>query len=86
VRREQSLGAGAVRVWVPWRGEIAPTRVRRDELSRAETAARKTTVVLAVFGFGARTPTAAWQQRRFCGYAKAPHSQDPHSRAVVVWN
>jgi len=86
VRREQSLGAGAVRVWVPWRGEIAPTRVRRDELSRAETAARKTTVVLAVFGFGARTPTAAWQQRRFCGYAKAALSLVPDARAVVVWN
>ena len=41
VRRQQSVGAGAVRVWVPWRGEIAPTAVRRDELSRAETAARR---------------------------------------------
>ena len=86
VRRQQSLGAGAVRVWVPWRGEIAPTAVRRDELSRAETAARKTTVVLAVFGFGPQTPTATWQQRRFCGYAKAALALVPDARAVVVWN
>ncbi|MFL5912928.1 MAG: hypothetical protein ACJ768_20470 [Gaiellaceae bacterium] len=86
VRRQQSLGAGAVRVWVPWQGEIAPTAVRRDELSRAEMAARKTTVVLAVFGFGASTPTAAWQQRRFCGYAKAALALAPDARAVVVWN
>jgi hypothetical protein len=86
VKRQQSLGAGAVRVWVPWHGEIAPTAVRRDELSRAETAARKTTVVLAVFGFGASTPVAAWQQRRFCGYAKAALALVPDARAVVVWN
>jgi hypothetical protein len=86
VKRQQSLGAGAVRVWVPWHGEIAPTAVRRDELSRAETAARKTTVVLAVFGFGAQTPVAAWQQRRFCGYAKAALALVPDARAVVVWN
>jgi hypothetical protein len=86
VRRQQSLGANAVRVWVPWRGEIAPTAVRRDELARAETAARKTTVVLAVFGFGAQTPIAAWQQTRFCGYAKAALALVPDARAVVVWN
>ena len=86
VRRQESLGADAVRVWVPWHGEIAPTAVRRVELSRAETAARKTTVVLAVFGFGPSTPTAAWQQRRFCGYAKAALALVPDVRAVVVWN
>ena len=86
VRRQQRLGADAVRVWVPWRGERRPTAVRRVELSRAETAARKTTVVLAVFGFGASTPTAAWAQRRFCGYAHAALELVPDARAVVVWN
>jgi hypothetical protein len=86
VRRQQSFGADAVRVWVPWRGEIRPTAVRRVELSRAETAARTTDVVLAVFGFGAWTPTAAWQQRRFCGYAQAALTLVPDARAVVVWN
>lgn len=86
VRRQQSVGAGAVRVWVPWRGEIAPTAVRRDELARAETAARKTKVVLAVFGFGAQTPTAVWAQTRFCGYARAALALVPDARAVVVWN
>ena len=86
VRRQRSFGADAVRVWVPWRGEIAPTAVRRVELSRAETAARTTDVVLAVFGLGPQTPTAAWQQRRFCGYAKAALALVPHARAVVVWN
>jgi hypothetical protein len=86
VRRQQSLGADAVRVWVPWRGEIRPTAVRRVELSRGETAARKTGVVLAVFGFGAQTPSAAWQQRRFCGYAKDALALVPDARAVVVWN
>src|SRR5581483_7437018 len=86
VRRQESLGADAVRVWVPWHGEIAPTAVRRVELSRAETAAKKTTVVLAVFEFGASTPTAEWQQRRFCGYAKHALALVPDGRAVVVWN
>ena len=86
VRRQESLGADAVRVWVPWRGEIAPTAVRRVELSRAEAAAKKTTVVLAVFGFGPATPTAEWQQRRFCGYAKDVLALVPDARAVVVWN
>lgn len=86
IRREQSFGADAVRVWVPWRNEIRPTAVRRVELSRAETAARRTTVVLAVFGFGAQTPTAEWQQRRFCTYAKAALRLVPSARAVVVWD
>ncbi len=86
VRRQESFGASAVRVWVPWRGEIRPTAVRRVELSRAETAARKTTVVLAVFGFAAQTPTASWQQTRFCNYAKAALGLVPDARAVVVWN
>ena len=86
VRRQQSVGADAVRVWVPWRGEIAPTALRRAELSRAETAARKTAVVLAVFGFAAQTPTATWAQTRFCGYAKAALALVPQARAVVVWN
>jgi len=86
VRRQRALDADAVRVWVPWHNEIAPTAVRRVELSRAETAARRTTVVLAVFGFGAQTPTADWQQRRFCGYARAALGLVPDARAVVVWN
>jgi hypothetical protein len=86
VKRQQSVGADAVRVWVPWRGEIAPTAVRRVELARVETAARSTDVVLAVFGFGAQTPTASWQQRRFCSYAKAALALVPDARAVVVWN
>jgi hypothetical protein len=86
VRRQQSFGADAVRVWVPWRGEVTPTAVRRVELARAEVAARRTTVVLAVFGFGASTPTAEWQQRRFCNYAKAALNQVPDAKAVVVWN
>jgi hypothetical protein len=86
VRRGQKLGAQAVRVWVPWHGEAAPTAVRRVELSRAETAARKTTVVLAVFGFGADTPLTARAQSRFCGYARAALALVPDARAVVVWN
>ncbi len=86
VRRQKRLDADAVRVWVPWRGERKPTAVRRVELSRAEIAARKTTVVLAVFGFGANTPTATWAQRRFCGYAHAALELVPDARAVVVWN
>ncbi len=86
VRRGQELGAQAVRVWVPWHGEAAPTAVRRVELSRAETAARKTTVVLAVFGFSADTPLTERAQSRFCGYARAAVALVPDARAVVVWN
>ena len=86
VRRQERLDADAVRIWVPWHGETNPTAVRRVELSRAETAARRTTVVLAVFGFGASTPTAAWAQRRFCGYARAALELVPDARAIVVWN
>jgi hypothetical protein len=86
VRRQQSFGADAVRVWVPWHGERKPIPVRRVELSRAETAARRTTVVLAVFGFGAQTPTAPWAQRRFCDYAKDALELVPDARAVVVWD
>jgi hypothetical protein len=86
VRRGQALGAQAVRVWVPWHGEAVPTASRSVELSRAETAARKTTVVLAVFGFGADTPLTGRAQARFCGYARAALDRVPDARALVVWN
>ncbi len=86
VRRQRSLGADAVRIWVPWNGEARPGTVRSVELSRAEAAARHTTVVLAVFGFGARTPVTTEAQARFCGYVRAALALVPDSRAVVVWN
>jgi hypothetical protein len=86
VRRQQSFGSGAVRVWVPWHGEAVPNAVRRVELSRAETAARKTDVVLAVFGFGPDTPRTPAEQARFCGYAKAALELVPDAKAIVVWN
>jgi hypothetical protein len=86
VRRQRALGADAVRVWVPWAGEATPSAVRRDELARAETAARTTNVVLAVFGFAAQTPTTAVQQARFCNYAHDALVLVPAARAIVVWN
>lgn len=86
VHHQRALGADAVRVWVPWNGEAAPTAVRRAELARAETAARTTGVVLAVFGFARRTPMSAATQARFCGYTRAALDLVPSARAVVVWN
>jgi hypothetical protein len=86
VRRQRTLGADAVRIWVPWQGEAAPKAARRVELSRAEIAARHTNVVLAVFGFAADTPAGALVQARFCGFARAALSLVPDARAVVVWN
>ncbi|HET8894202.1 MAG TPA: hypothetical protein VFM96_08920 [Gaiellaceae bacterium] len=86
VRRQRALGADAVRVWVPWQGETAPNAVRRDELARAEAAARTTTVVLAVFGFWRETPLTSVTQSRFCNYAHDALALVPHARAVVVWN
>ena len=86
VRRQQALGANAVRVTLPWHGQAAPTVVERVELSRAETAARRTAVVLAVFGYAADTPLGADAQTRFCGYARAALALVPDARAIVVWN
>jgi hypothetical protein len=86
VRRQQAVGAQAVRVWVPWYGEATPGAVRRVELARAEQAARRTRVVLAIFGFGAETPTTPAAQARFCGYAGAALALVPDARAVVVWD
>jgi len=86
VGRQRALGADAVRVWVPWGGEARPGAVRRVELARAEAAARRTDVVLAVFGFGASTPASAPAQARFCGYAARALALVRDARAVVVWN
>jgi hypothetical protein len=49
-------------------------------------AARRTAVVLAVFGFARETPLTAHAQERFCTYARAVVADVPHARAVVVWN
>jgi hypothetical protein len=86
VRWQQSLGVQAVRVWVPWSGEARPSGARLTELGRAEQAAQKTRVVLAVFGFARDTPTDARTQARFCGYARSALALVPHARAVVIWN
>jgi hypothetical protein len=86
VRRQQALGAQAVRVWVPWHGEAHPSAVRRVELARAELAARHTRVVLAVFGFARDTPHTRGSRRRFCAYAERTLALVPHAHAVVVWN
>jgi hypothetical protein len=75
-----------VRVWVPWQGEAAPDAARRVELARAEQAARRTNVVLAVFGFARFTPTTNAARDRFCGYARAALALVPDAAAVVVWN
>jgi hypothetical protein len=86
VRRQQSVGARAVRVWVPWHGQASPGPVRRTELARAERAARHTEVVLAVFGFAHEAPVSPAAQARFCGYARDALGLVPAARAVVVWN
>src|SRR5207302_1777403 len=70
VRWQRALGAQAVRVWVPWHGETKPSGPIPTELARMEQAARKTTVVLAVFGFARNTPQSAPSQARFCAYAR----------------
>jgi hypothetical protein len=86
VRWQRELGADAVRVWAPWRGAPAPGGARLVELQRAEEAARRTTVVLAVFGFAADTPTTPRAQARFCEYAGRALAIVHDARAVVVWN
>lgn len=86
VGRQRALGARAVRVWVPWQGEVAPGAVRRVELARAEEAARRTSVALAVFGFAADSPTSAAARARFCGFARQALALVPDAKAVVVWN
>jgi hypothetical protein len=86
VHRQRALGADAVRVWVPWHNERRPLARRQVELGRIEQAARRTTVVLAVFGFAHTTPTRPWAQRRFCGYARRALALVPDARALVVWN
>jgi hypothetical protein len=86
VRWQRQLGADAVRVWAPWRGERRPDPTRTVELQRAEQAALETNLVLAVFGFARDTPTTPAAQTRFCGYARAALALVPHARAVVVWN
>ena len=80
VRRQQALGAHAVRVWVPW------PAIRRDELARIAIASKHTDVVLAVFGFARDTPRTAGAQRRYCTYAAHVLDRVPDARAIVVWN
>ena len=75
-----------MRVWVSWYGEARPGPTRTTELGRAEQAATRIGVVLAVFGFGHSTPRTPAAQRRFCAYAGDALARVPDARAVVVWN
>jgi hypothetical protein len=86
VRWQKALGAQAVRVWVPWHGETKPSGSRLTELARAEQAAQKTRVVLAVFGFARDTPKDPRTQARFCAFARSSLGLVPDAYAVVVWN
>jgi hypothetical protein len=86
VRWQQALGVQAVRIWVPWHGETKPSGPRLTELARAEQAAQKTTVVLAVSGFARDTPKDPRTRARFCAYARSSLSVVPDAQAVVVWN
>jgi hypothetical protein len=86
VRWQRELGAQAVRVWVPWHGELRPSPTVLVELARTEAAARQTTVVLAVFGFARDTPRDARAQARYCAYASLALAQVPDARALVVWD
>jgi len=86
VRWQRALGAEAVRVWVPWHGELRPSPTMLVELARTESAARQTTVVLAVFGFARDTPRDARAQGRYCAYARSALARVPDARALVVWN
>jgi hypothetical protein len=83
---QQSLGVQAVRVWVPWEGELRPTGPVPTELARSEQAAKRTHVVLAIFGFARNTPTTPKEQARFCSYAQSALGAVPDARAVVIWN
>ena len=76
---QRSLGVEAVRVSVRWRREARPSRRRLDELARAEQAARRIRVVLAVFGFARDTPRTPGLRERFCGYAAAVLARVPHA-------
>jgi hypothetical protein len=86
VRRQQALGARAVRVWVPYHGEARPPATRRAELARVALASAHTQIVLAVFGFARDTPRTTAAQRQFCAYARTALELVPRARAVVVWN
>jgi hypothetical protein len=83
---QQSIGVQAVRVWVPWKGELRPSGPVPTELARAEQAAQRTRVVLAIFGFAHSTPKTPAQQARFCSYAQSALAAVPDAHAVVVWN
>jgi hypothetical protein len=86
VRWQQQLGAEAVRVWVPWHGETRPIGARAVELTRDEQAAKRTHVVLAIFGFAADTPKTQGAQSRLCGYAHRALGLVPDATGVVIWN
>ena len=82
-----ALGAVAVRLWIPWRGEARPQGVTAVYLRRAERLARRRVrVVLAVFGFAHEAPVAPRAQARFCGFARAALARVADARDVVVWN
>src|SRR5205085_3376944 len=83
---QQSLGVQAVRVWVPWEGELRLAGPVPTELARAEQAAQRTRVVLAISGFARDTPTTPAEQTRFCRYAQSALDAVPDAHAVVVWN
>jgi hypothetical protein len=87
LRLDRELGVEAVRLWIPWRGAVAPRGLAATYLRRAEGLANGgQRVVLAVFGFRDDAPLTAAQRDRYCTFVGRALALAPSVRDVVVWN
>ena len=77
----RSLGAGAVRVTLPWPADAT----EHAELQRVAIAARAVRVVLAVTGSPAEPPLDAAERSAYCAYVASVLRRLPQVHDVAIW-
>jgi hypothetical protein len=77
----------AVRVTIPWRGQVRPTRLQRVYLHRISRMIQlNDRIVLSVYNFARHAPVTAQGRDRYCSFLRGVVHRIPLIHDVQIWN
>src|SRR3954466_8621505 len=77
----------AVRVTIPWRGQIRPTRLQQVYLHRISRMIQlNDRIVLSVYNFARHAPVTAQGRNRYCSFLHGVLHRIPLIHDVQIWN